>query len=210
MSDSERWLADRRRLLVLLLVVVLALVGAGIGSFVFDDEDDRPGIQTPTGNETVNVSLVAESDTRLLSATDVKPGSSGSRAIVFRNSGDDPGTLTVADLGLTQRENDLVGPESAVDSSSERGELAEHLLVRVQFRTADGTTEPLYGTGDGPRPLSAVVTAGRSGAVVLPPGSRTRLVLDWVLPAENGNVVQSDSLTLNATVQLQGVEGAES
>lgn len=206
MSESESWLRNRRRLLVLLLVVLLALAGAGIGSFVLDGDDDQPGLQTPTANETLNVSLVPDSDTRLLDASDVAPGERGARAIVLRNSGDDPGTLTVAETSLTQRENDLVGPEVNVDNTSETGELADHLLVRLQFRTANGTSVALYGTGDGPRPLSAIVAESRSQPVALQPGTWARLQLEWSLPGDTGNVVQSDSLTLNAAIRLQVIE----
>ena len=204
MSDPEGWFRDRRRLLVLLLVVVLALAGAGIGSFVFDDDDDQPGVQTPTANETVNVSLVADSNTRLLNASNITPNSDGSRTVVLRNSGADPGTLTIAETALTQRENGLAGPEVEVDNSTDSGELAEHLLVRLQFQTTNGTTVALYGTGDGPRPLSDVVGENSSRAVSLDPGNQTRLQFEWVLPEDTGNVVQSDSLTLNATFQLWG------
>jgi hypothetical protein len=207
MSESGISLRDRR-VLVLLLVLLLALLGAGIGSFVFEGTDDQPGIQTPTANETLNVSLVADSDTRLVNASDVTPGTSGTRTVILRNSGEDSGTLSVAELSLTQRENGLVGPETDVDNTSDDGELADHLLVRVWFRTADGTTVSLYGTGDGARPLSAIVTENRSQTTVLQPGNRTRLVLEWELPADTGNVIQSDSLRLNATLQLRANGGA--
>jgi len=202
-SESESWLRDRRRLLVLLLVVLLALAGAGIGSFVLDGDDDQPGVQTPTANETLNVSLISDSDTRLLDASDVAPGANGTRTIVLRNNGEDPGTLTIAETSLTERENDLVGPEINVDNTSETGELADHLLVQLQFRTANGTSVALYGTSDGPRPLSTIVAESRSQPVALQPGTRARLQFEWVLPADTGNVVQSDSLTLNATFQVR-------
>lgn len=206
MSDSERWYRDRRRLLVLFLVVVLALAGAGIGSFVLDSDDDQPGVQTPTANETVNVSLVADSNTQLLNASDVAPGANGTRTIVLRNSGDDSGTLTIAETTLLQRENGLVGPETDVDNTTERGELAEHLLVRLRFRTANGTTVALYGTSDGPRPLSEIAVENRSQPVVVGPGSQARLQFEWELPADTGNVVQSDSLALNATFQVRAID----
>jgi hypothetical protein len=205
--ESRVSLRDRR-ILVFILVLLLALLGAGIGSFAFDDEPDRPGTQTPTpdGNESLDVSLVADSNTQLLNASDVVPGTSGTRAVVLRNEGADRGTLTIVETSLTQQENGLVGPEASVDSSAGEGELAEYLLVTVQYRAENGSTVPLYATGDQPRPLSAIATEDRSASIALDPGEQTTIVVDWALPADTGNVVQSDSLRLTAAFRLQAVE----
>ncbi|MFB6188828.1 MAG: hypothetical protein ABEI57_02995 [Halapricum sp.] len=209
MSDGRGTNRISRRVVILLIVLVLAVLGAGIGSFVLNGDDGRPGVRTPTPTPTPtptdrqNVSLTTGAETQLLNASDVTPGTRGTRSVTFRNVGPDTGALSIATISLNQSENGLTDPEAAVDDSNTTGELGRNLLVTVTFVSPNGERVPLYGTADGPRPLRALPSLGRSADVTLAGGQAARLEFDWRLPHGVGNVVQSDSVDLNATIQLR-------
>lgn len=205
MSDAEDHGKRNRRLVVVVAVLVLAVLGAGIGSFALDGDDGLPGETTPTPEGTANVSLSLPGEATLLNVSGVTPGERGTRRLTLTNDGPDAGRLRVAGVSVFESENGVTGPESAVDDSPDAGELGEYFLVAVSLVGSDGRT-PLYGTGDGARPLGAVAGEGASTGVVLDSNEQATVVLSWRLPADTGNVVQSDSLRLNATFQIEGRE----
>jgi len=208
MSESESWLRNRRRLLVLLLVVLLALAGAGIGSFVLDEDDYQPGLQTPTANETVDLTLsIVEGDT-LLAVSNVTPDQSGATAIRLRNDGASSGFVRIANVSITEQENGFHGPESAVDSSIDAGELAENTMVNVSFRRGSDTT-PLFTTAPD-QSLAAVGKAGPSDGVVLESGETVTVALEWRIPAGTSNEIQSDSARVDVAYELLEVNATTS
>lgn len=198
--------STRRRLLIILVVLILALVGAGVGSVVLDDDTEQPApsnTDAPEADETVNVSLVAEPDAQLLRVGDAVPGSDSSERLVLRNVGSDPGALSIVSMTVTERENNITAPEASVDSSPQQGELGTNFLVRLQWQPVDGEPVWLYGTADGPRPLSDLSDAERSTNVTLGAGESASLVAYWTIPEDVGNEIQSDAVHLNATFQLR-------
>lgn len=205
MSDGRGTNRISRRVVILLIVLVLAVLGAGIGSFVLNGDDGRPGVRTPTPTPTdrQNVSLTTGAETQLLNASDVTPGTQGTKSVTFRNVGPDTGALSIAAISLRQSENGLTDPEAAVDDSNRTGELGRNLLVTVTFVSPNGERVPLYGTADGPRPLTSLPPLGRSANVTLAGGQVARLEFGWRLPSDVGNVVQSDSVDFDATLQLR-------
>lgn len=202
-AERSRW---RRRLLLLLAVFVLAVVGAGVGTFALGGDDEPASAPAPspaTPTETTNISLSMADRATVLRVDNVTPGESGTERLTLRNDGSDDGVLRIAAVTLTQRENGITGPEAEVDDSPERGELASQFLVELSMVRPDGETVGLFGTGDGSRPLSAVATQNSSGWVSMAGESAATLELSWRLPDATGNEVQSDSLVLDTTFQLQ-------
>ncbi|WP_247008323.1 hypothetical protein [Halorientalis litorea] len=133
----------------------------------------------------------------------VAPGDSGREHLVLRNAGTQPGELVVADVRVEDFENGIVGPEAGVDTSPNAGELSEAVEVVVSVRYPDGTTEYLYGTGQGAKPLAAIADADPADGEQLGPGTEAEVVVDWQVPASTGNEIQSDALTVDVRFQLR-------
>ena len=206
-SDGEDS-GDRRRLLIFFAVLLLAVVGAGVGTFTLGGDDGSPAT-TPspspaTPTETTNISLSMVDQTTVLRVDNVTPGATGTERLTLRNDGPDDGVFRIASLTLTQRENGITGPEAEVDDSPDSGELASHFLVELSMVRSDGETVGLFGTGDGPRPLSALAAQNSSGWMAMPGESAATLEVTWRLPDSTGNEVQSDSLRLDTMFQLRG------
>lgn len=84
------------------------------------------------------------------------PGESGESSLSVVNTGDVAGRLAISELTVTDSENGIVGPEAAVDDTSETGELSESLSVHLSVRYTDGRTMDVYGTEDAFVPLAAI------------------------------------------------------
>ena len=150
--------------------------------------------------------------------TDVKPGDSGKLAFCFTLD-DNPGYLWTCGAVTADAENGQPEPEEnhvdAPDDDGSDGELDEKVEVALSYcnRVEQGqyvpTAEVVTGTFRDVMdvlaaglPLDGDATPGVGGpdAVPFDGGVETDnpcLCLDWVLPADVGNEVQSDSLTFD-------------
>jgi len=136
----------------------------------------------------------------------VAPGDGSRERLVLRNAGTQPGELLVADVGVDDSENGIVGPEAAVDNSPNAGELSGAVEAVVSVRYPDGTTEYLYGTEQGAKPLADIADADAAGGEQLGPGTEAEVVVDWQVPGSAGNEIQSDALTMDVRFQLRARE----
>lgn len=216
---------NRRRLLLLLLVVFLVLVGGGVGTFVLDG-DGPPSVQTPatdgaptdaaptaatptltpsdpvTPDESGNVTFEFVDNATLVRAGNVVPGTAGATQRVIRNAGTMTAALALVNLTVTDRENGLTDPESAVDDSPGEGELSEHLLVRLTVTYEDGETATLLG-GDELVPLADVTASNESAGPGIEPGSTATLTFEYRVPEAAGNEIQSDTVAFDIGFQLR-------
>jgi hypothetical protein len=136
---------------------------------------------------------------------DVLPGDAGRQTVRIRNVGNETARFGVGDITVTDHENGITEPESAVDTPGNGGELSAHVRVAIQVRHPDGETESLYGTGSGAKSLRALANAGADGASrELAPGDDVTVSFKWHLPVETGNVVQSDGTTFAVDFGLAG------
>jgi len=136
---------------------------------------------------------------------DVLPGDAGRQTVRIRNVGNETARFGVGDITVTDQENGITEPESAVDTPGNGGELSAHVRVAIQVRHPDGETESLYGTGSGAKSLRALANAGADGASrELAPGDNATVAFEWHLPVETGNVVQSDGTTFSVDFGLAG------
>lgn len=166
--------------------------GAGGGGGNSDD----PGVR-----------LEAVGSTAILGYDDVAPGHSGREELRLRNGGTRGANLSVANVTVSDAENGIVGPESAVDDTPDRGELSASLFVVLAAERPDGSTEYLYGTGTGARSLRSIANetepavAGRLGA-----GQEATVVVEWRVPGSVGNEIQTDGAEVDLAFALRSGE----
>jgi hypothetical protein len=179
--------------------------GAG-SSTSGDGASSNPGDGESDGDdEGDGVDLETNGSEARLQFGDVLPGDAGRQTVRIRNVGNETARFGVGDITVTDHENGITEPESAVDTPGNGGELSAHVRVAIQVRHPDGETESLYGTGSGAKSLRALADAGADGASrELAPGDNATVAFEWHLPVETGNVVQSDGTTFSVDFGLAG------
>jgi len=148
---------------------------------------------------------------RFFSFADIKPGDSGEDTISLHVDNNDA-WLCGAVSNLINNDNGITEPESAVDTTdgTGNGELQNYLVMNIWRDTGadindDGQLEGIcdnvhqdgelvLATGN---PVNGILpiydSTTNTGA--LPAGSTVCLGVAWELPAETGNIVQTDSVT---------------
>ena len=136
-------------------------------------------------------------------ATNVLPGDEGSESATIRNNGTVNGTLLAAFDNVTDTENGLTEPEMEAGDDSSDGELSEHLRVRLSVHPEGGDREYLFGneTEDGYVRLDDIAGNNMTDGV-LDADENATVTLDWRLPEETGNEVQSDRVTFDLIFYL--------
>lgn len=220
----------RRKALLGLGTIGLAGAGAGVGtSALFSDEESFNNNTIQAGELDLYVSASSTysgpSETNLsqdveltdgsnlpmafYELTDVKPGDSGTAEICF-SSVDNPAWIWTQGVVTANDENGQTEPEQAVDTTTGAGagELAGTLESSLVVDAGnDGSTTEVFGDlfsghfspwqlldGDGG---DGQFTASDSA------GEDHCITLDWELPKEVGNEVQSDTLTFGIALYAE-------
>jgi predicted ribosomally synthesized peptide with SipW-like signal peptide len=166
-----------------------------------DDDGVRDNTDTPGDDDDITQPLA--------NLSDMKPGDSGCLDIGLELV-DNPGYICVSG-SLSESENGMTEPEADVDTES-GGELGDHIEATLFYDTdgdsvteegceiddddvvvAQGTLRQVFKHLDQGVPLSDGTDACIAG------GQRHTVVLHYELPAETGNVVQSDSASFDLT-----------
>ena len=212
-SPAEKPESRRRRAVLLVVLLLLVALGGGFGTFVLDDIPDGPpgpGTPSPTPssapNATGNVSLTTVAEATLLRVDGVSPGDAGVSRLRLRNTGSADGELSGTQYSVASDENGIVSPESSVDDSPKKGELADALVVRVSAEYPDGETVTVFGDG-GFVAIGELESRNRTIGDGLAAGEDVTIVLEWRLPPGTGNEVQSDSVTFDIAFTLRSVDG---
>jgi hypothetical protein len=146
------------------------------------DPDSTPGA---TGDGSA---LVVDAPAVVLA--DLIPGSSG-RATATATLSGDPADLWVAATGVDGGENRLTEPERTAGDVDAAGELLAALDVRLSVGGRTVYDGPLAG-------LSAALGAGVRVAACAT--GRVDVALDWALPADAGDAVQTDGAAVTLRV----------
>jgi hypothetical protein len=131
--------------------------------------------------------------------TDVFPGDSGRETVSFTNVGNETAKVTVGSIEISQSENGLTEPESKVDDSP-GGELGSLAMGKVFFETDDSTTTYVVGGTEQTYPIAAFPTERTDVAVTVAPNESVELGLEWFVSSDTGDIVQTDSVSINMTV----------
>ena len=141
----------------------------------------------------------------LFEGSNLAPGQSGQGTLTLRNAEDEDGNLTVTSVAITDEENGITDPESAVDSTPDEGELSSALEVRLSIDDGNSQTY-LLGTESGYATLEELPDDAPSDAYGLASGEEVTLVMDWRLPSSAGNEIQSDGVSVDLGLLLESTE----
>ena len=239
MNDDKIGLS-RRKMLVGLGAVGVASAGAGLGTTAYFNDTESFEDNTLTAGSLdlfVNYDASYDSDGTVVNQAetaageqdgtpagmfydleDVKPGDSGEVKFCFEIV-DNPSYMWACG-DLSQAENGINEPESAVDDTPDLGELGDSIVASLAYCDEDG--EPLADGEIVSGSLVDVIAAISSGAALdgdgmagLVPGEQAEyadvvepdegeafitgpcVCLSWEIPTTVGNEIQSDSLTMN-------------
>ncbi|WP_423996123.1 choice-of-anchor W domain-containing protein [Halorubrum trapanicum] len=239
MNDDKIGLS-RRKMLVGLGAVGVASAGAGLGTTAYFNDTETFENNTLTAGSLdlfVNYDASYDSDGTVVNQAetaageqdgtpagmfydleDVKPGDSGEVKFCFEIV-DNPSYMWACG-DLSQAENGINEPESAVDDTPDLGELGDSIVASLAYCDEDG--EPLADGEIVSGSLVDVIAAISSGAALdgdgmagLVPGEQAEyadvvepdegeafitgpcVCLSWEIPTTVGNEIQSDSLTMN-------------
>ena len=239
MNDDKIGLS-RRKMLVGLGAVGVASAGAGLGTTAYFNDTESFENNTLTAGSLdlfVNYDASYDSDGTVVNQAetaageqdgtpagmfydleDVKPGDSGEVKFCFEIV-DNPSYMWACG-DLSQAENGINEPESAVDDTPDLGELGDSIVASLAYCDEDG--EPLADGEIVSGSLVDVIAAISNGAALdgdgmagLVPGEQAEyadvvepdegeafitgpcVCLSWEIPTTVGNEIQSDSLTMN-------------
>jgi len=132
----------------------------------------------------------------------VLPGDEGSESVTIRNNGTVNGTLLAAFDSINDTENGLTELETEAGDSDSDGELSEHLRVRLSVRPEGGDREYLFGNGSEYVRLDDIGEGTNMTDGVLDVDENATVTLDWRLPKETDNRVQSDRVAFDLLFYL--------
>lgn len=171
-------------------------------------QDDRFVVTvTNEGNDLdLDLSNGASEAETFLSIDQVAPGASGSRSATLTNRGGSAGRLRLANLSYVSLENGQTEPEAEVDPTGGdpgvgNGELQSAMQISVYLRYGDGTRQYVVGNATTSVHL-ANVSSGPIDLGALAAGEAVEFVVDYRVPADVGNEIQSDELSVDFTFAL--------
>lgn len=190
----------RRRVLGSLLTVGTASAAAGAGTMAaFSDVESSSGNTVQAG--TLDLALDgADQTVTFLDVSGIQPGDSGSSSVTLGNTGTLAGDLEVDVAAIRDHENGFYGKESGQDGTSSDGELDDYLELRATIGTATVW----------PRQTVSKLTVGAtySPNATITGGGTGTFTLEWWLPTDTTDIVQSDSVELDLTFRLVQRGGA--
>ncbi|MDG5776654.1 TasA family protein [Haloarculaceae archaeon H-GB2-1] len=201
----------RRRALGALATIGAGSAAAGAGTFaLFSDEETSDGNSLTAGTLDLQT---GNSSTISFTASDVKPGQSGSSSLDLQKAGSIAGDLTVEVTSVSSTENN--NPDSETDTTGD-GELDDQLDLNIWLGTSSGTDTTFDSTAD--PVLNSDGTTGSSenyepavnydatswGDVITGFSGPVSFNVDWQFPDDGAtnNAAQGDDLTVDFTFTL--------
>lgn len=178
------------------LAAVTAATLATSASGAFADSTHWISINTGSG-------WVHDSSTPLFDTTHIAPGWSDSHMLQVRNDAADPGTLALSATDIVEAENGCMHSEALVDATcgAADGELGHELVFSAYLDPEnDGTFESMPRWTGSLYDLAtpAVLDSDLGGHGVV------GLRIDAALPMTSGNETQTDQVTFNFRLSLEG------
>ncbi|HEX9896687.1 MAG TPA: TasA family protein [Dehalococcoidales bacterium] len=196
---------------LMIIALVSALIGGGIYA-VFSDVESSTGNTFTAGTlnlvnvisgTAVNSSIAVTEQADGLNdkvefglTNPIRPGSSGTITWTLSNTGNLPGTLTMAAITSFGEGAAANEPELAADPTNLVG-LDTNLMVWV---TRDGAD--VYGATGAYAPMSGLAGALNAQSPTIGAGGSVVYVLNWQIPLATGNAIQGDTATLDINFTL--------
>lgn len=171
----------------------IAAAAAGAGTYAaFSDTESSNNNTVTAGTLDLTVNG-GDSAVEAISITDAVPGDSGTGTLTLANAGTVDGNLDVSISAINSSENGTNDPESSAgDAGSSDGvELEEQLTVTISL----GGTQLVSDTVNN-------LSTGSIGTQALNAGSSADLDMSYTVDSNAGNLIQSDSVSLDLTFTL--------
>lgn len=183
----------RRKVLGLLMIVGIVAGGAGAGTMAYFHDTQHSNNNVVSAG-TLDLQINGNNqNAQVVSVSNAKPGDSGSKMLTLSNNGTIKGNLS-ASFNVTGQENGFVGPEPHTGKANGSGQLTNYLQVKINGSNGNINT--------GWHNASWYGSQNYKNFAKLSGGESTTLNVYWKIPSSTGNVIQSDSATVNATINL--------
>jgi hypothetical protein len=212
---------------IILFVLVVAVLGSGFTYIYFNDTNNDPFSPATHVLEIGNQATSGETISEHIAIANIKPGDRGNAANwSVRNTGTGAGNLSISLSEIINKENDLTPDEKLAGNTTielDEGELGANLLI-VFWMDVDGNgkwSEKDYYLVPGGRmqtrdngetvpdnayqPLNTYGNTTWDALEFLSPGFNGNNMVEYLLPEETGNTVQSDSCLFDISFILQQV-----
>ena len=193
-----------RRLLLSSISIAATVTLLGAGAFAkFSDTETSTTHSVTAGSLDLRILNADQPDASYpeygaFAVTNAAPGDSSAGAtkyVHFKNVGTLPGKLSVKVVMVTNDENTILAPETAVGDSTDgpgNGELGAAMLVSI-----DGIGAMIN------QPLTALDAAAPSVWGNLAAGAEGWVSIDWSIPVATGNQIMSDSASFKLVFTLE-------
>ena len=196
---------------ILVSLSIIAAVGAitvGATTAYFSDAETSSGNTFTAGTLDLNLDG-ADVNVVKFSLDNLKPGDSGSGTWTVNNVGSLGGFLDLENIVLVDDDNNCNDPEADVDDScgaSLGGELSVNMNVDL---FVDNNNNGSLDTGETMVYSGSLksMAANYELDLVLAAGDTDYINLNWTIPADVGNIIQSDSTALGITFELGQTAG---
>lgn len=188
----------KRGKLVSILMVCLVLSIASVGTYAYFTDIETVG-QNVFAAGTLDLTVNGQNPSTLqMTLGNIAPGYEGRWLYKVKNIGTLNGKLSVEFSAITNNDNGLTNPESAVDSTGGdgEGELGAYLLWNGIY---DPCSVRVFGHKV---PLNSV-GGQTSSSINLNAGAQETLIVRFYLPSNVGDIVQSDSVTFTIIFHLE-------
>jgi len=184
----------------LMIGVVTMAVGMGTYAYFSDTETSADNTFT-AGTLDLTVNNENPLTSKLFDFSNVKPGDNGSITVNVCNNGTIDGGLVMCIKNLTNYENGCTEPEGLIDTTCDnpgpgQGELGANLVVNITWDGCPTHTETLDSWSSGSwHCIDGIdVDAGTC---------RYLCTIDWEVPSDVDNIIQSDSVEFDLEFVLK-------
>lgn len=213
---SQKSKLTRRRVLGGLVTIGAGSAVAGAGTMAFfSDEATSKNNSVAAGTLTLSLDNGDNSGSKTIEVANAKPGDSGSGASTIENGGSIDGSVDLEVTNVRNEENGRNGPEEdAGDDSTDEGELGDHLTVWIGLDRDDDELRDNRTAGQPATDTETDEAFAADGETIneaegntvegypLDSGDSANLVVEWEIPEETGNEVQSDEVLFDLVVTL--------
>jgi len=191
--------------IILSLVTIIAVSAIAIGGTVayFSDTETSTGNTFTAGTLDLNLDG-ANINVVKFTVTDANPGAVGGGTWILNNAGSIAGYLDVESISLVDADNNCTEPELATPDATcgpaDGGELSANmtvdLFVDVNNNGVNDAETVIYAGA-----LNGIATNYNLNLALASLGTNY-VRLNYTVPTTVGNIIQSDSTTLNLTFEL--------
>lgn len=215
MSQKSKF--TRRRVLGGLVTIGAGSAIAGAGTLAaFSDEDTSEDNTVAAGTLTLSLANGGDNEgSKTIEVTNAKPGDSGRGASNIKNEGTIDGSVDLEVTNVRNNENGRNDPErEAGDESGDQGELGQNLNVWIGFDRDDEELRDNRTAGQPATDTETDEAFAAEGETIneaegntvegyqLNSGDSANLVVEWEIPEDTGNEVQSDEVLFDLVVTL--------